>query len=85
MSDQEATSYRGLYGKFTVERTDGRSAPGAKHHGCDYFVLDLTHDPYARDAIRAYAKACATEYPALAHDLERKLDRRPPVTGVPCE
>jgi hypothetical protein len=67
------SSYRGLYGKFRVERTDGRSASGEKHHGCEYFVLDLTHDRFAREALTAYARACAEEYPTLANDLHRKL------------
>jgi hypothetical protein len=64
---------RGLYGKFRVERTDGSSAPGEKHAGCDYFTLDLTHDPFAAPAIAAYADACAAEYPSLARDLRAKL------------
>jgi DNA-binding transcriptional MerR regulator len=72
MRDNEPKSYRGLYGKFKVERTDGKSAPGEKHHGCDYFVLDLTHDPYAKAALRTYARECGDEYPALANDLMRK-------------
>jgi hypothetical protein len=63
----------GLYEKFRVERTDGSSAPGAKHCGCDYFVLDLTHDAHAMPALRAYADSCATSYPALAADLRAKL------------
>jgi hypothetical protein len=62
---------RGIFNKFKVERTDGRSAPGEKHHGCAYFVLDLRHDPYAWPAIDAYAKACKDEYPELASDLLR--------------
>ncbi len=66
---------RGLYGKFHIERTDGKSAPGEKHHGCDYFVLDLTHDPHAIPALRAYADACEADYPLLARDLRAKLDR----------
>lgn len=64
---------RGLYGKFHIERTDGKSAPGQKHEGCDYFVLDLTHDPHAAAALRAYADSCAVEYPFLAADLYDKL------------
>jgi hypothetical protein len=60
---------RGLFRKYNVERTDGSSAPGGKHHGCEYFVLDLSHDPFAPPALRAYAAACAAEYPALAADL----------------
>ena len=64
---------RGLYGKFIIHRTDGESRPGHKHDGCDYFVLDLTHDPFAIPALRAYAKACRAEYPLLAADLDTKL------------
>lgn len=64
---------RGLYGKFRIERVDGKSAPGEKHDGCDYFVLDLTHDPHAATALRAYAASCAADYPLLAADLRAKL------------
>lgn len=60
---------RGIYEKFTVTRTDGQSEPGKKHEGCDYFVLDWTHDPFAIPALRAYADACEAEYPALARDI----------------
>lgn len=59
----------GIYGKFTIERTDGRSSPGEKHHGCAYFVLDLGHDPFAIPALRAYAAACKWRFPALSADL----------------
>jgi len=64
---------RGLYGKFDIKRTDGKSEPGQKHDGCDYFVLDLTHDPFAFQALMAYAVACDKEYPLLAADLREKL------------
>lgn len=64
---------RGLYHKFDVRRTDGQSEPGQKHHGCDYFVLDLTHDPHARTALMAYAWSCIGDYPDLASDLLKKL------------
>jgi hypothetical protein len=64
---------RGLYNKFNVTRTDGSSEPGGKHNGCEYFVLDLTHDPFAVDALRAYAVACQHEYPLLADDLFKKV------------
>ena len=63
----------GLYNKFSVGRTDGRDNPGEKHCDCDYFVLDLTHDPYALPAILAYADACFREYPQLAADLRAKI------------
>ncbi len=61
---------RGLYGKYVVERNDGRSAAGERHHGCEYYVLDLNHDPFALPALRAYAEACRGQYPALAVDLD---------------
>ena len=60
---------RGVYEKFKVERTDGTSGAGEKHHVCSYFVLDLNHDPYAGAALEAYAEACEVDYPALARDL----------------
>lgn len=61
----------GIFEKFKVKRNDGRDAPGEKHDGCAYFVLDLRHDPYAWPALDAYAKACASEYPQLAADLRQ--------------
>lgn len=64
---------RGLYGKFFVERTDGKSAPGQKHHGCEYFILDLDHDKHAIAALRAYYLSCRKEYPLLADDLLDKI------------
>lgn len=64
--DKRAT---GLYGKFTVTRTDGKSAPGQKHDGCEYFVLDVTHDTHAHAALKAYAASCEAAYPLLAHDV----------------
>lgn len=64
---------RGLYNKFAVRRTDGTSEPGGKHEGCDYFVLDLTHDPFAFDALTIYAANCRAAYPALYADLCEKL------------
>lgn len=65
---------RGLFGKFRVTRSDGKSAPGEKHDGCDYFVLDLTHDPHAQAALIAYAQSCRKEFPMLADDLMLKVD-----------
>lgn len=65
---------RGLHNKFIVRRVDGSDAPGCKHDGCDYFVLDLTHDPHAKAAIIAYAKSCESEYPLLAADLIAKRE-----------
>lgn len=64
----------GIYNKFHVERTDGKSAPGEKHDGCEYFVLDMDHDEHARAAIAAYVQSLedAEEYPALAADLRSR-------------
>lgn len=58
---------RGLYEKFIVRRTDD----SPKHDGCEYFVLDLTHDKHAAPALAAYADSCEAEYPLLAADLRR--------------
>jgi hypothetical protein len=68
---------RGLFHKFDVRRVDGSDALGGKHDGCNYFVLDLTHDKHAIPALRAYAKSCKAEYPHLAHDLESLADGNP--------
>jgi hypothetical protein len=65
----------GIYRKFEITRTDGTSASGKKHDGCDYFVIDLTHDPYAADALLAYADACESEYPLLTADLRAAAQR----------
>lgn len=70
-----------LHRKFIVHRTDGQSAPGRKHDGCDYFVLDMTHDPYALRAVLAYAHACEATHPTLAHDLRVRYDNMD--SGVP--
>lgn len=61
---------RGIYHKFKVERVDGSSRVGGKHHGCYYFVLDMDHDPHAKAAIEAYAKSCEATHPKLARDLK---------------
>lgn len=65
------TTDKGMYPKFkTPRRVDGRDTPGQKHDHCDYFILDITHDPYALPALTAYAQACQKTYPALAADLD---------------
>ena len=61
---------KGVYHKYSVVRVDGRdSKPGGKHFDCEYFVLDLTHDPAARKAAIKYAGFVIAEKPDLAHDL----------------
>jgi len=64
---------QGLLSRFAITRTDGSSAPGGKHEHCEYFVLDLHHDPYAYEALRRYAQVCRREYPKLSDDLVTKL------------
>lgn len=59
--------------KFQIRRTDGGSAKGGRHADCDFFVLDLQHDKFAKPALTAYAAACADEYPFLAKDIRDKL------------
>lgn len=66
---------RGMYDKFIVDRSDGSSAAGGKHHGCEYFVLDVTHDPHALPALAAYAVSCRADYPLLARDLDDLIAR----------
>lgn len=70
MSDQQS---RGIYHKFKVERVDGTDKPGGKHENCDYFVLDITHDPFAIPALLAYAAACELTYPLLAKQLRERV------------
>lgn len=64
----------GLYRKYNVTRTDGSDNPDGKHYQCNYFVLDMTHDPHAISALRAYAKSCRSSYPNLASDLDAIVD-----------
>lgn len=70
----------GFYDKYRVRRTDRSDEPGGKHEDCKYFVLDLTHDPYAVDALEAYGKACSIELPNLSKELlswaaNKRLDK----------
>lgn len=66
----------GLYKKFHVRRTDARDISfHDKHFGCEYFVLDVTHDPFAIPALEAYIDYCRTDLPQLAADLEKLVGR----------
>lgn len=74
---------QGLFRKFDVRRADGSDSPGGKHHGCEYFVLDVTHDEHAAAALRAYGQSCATTHPQLAADLRNRFGAAPlPNEGV---
>lgn len=68
----------GIYDKFKVTRRDGTHRKGKKHDKCQYYVLDLTHDPHAIPALRAYIKSVEKEEPQLAADLRAALARKPP-------
>ncbi len=59
---------RGVYKKYNVERLND---PEGKHDNCEYFVLDLVHDKFAKPALLAYADACEEEYPELAAELRQ--------------
>jgi hypothetical protein len=59
--------------RYRVERADGRDGPGHKHQGCEYFVLDLTHDPVGRAAALTYA--AATDETELAAALVGQVGR----------
>lgn len=75
----------GLYRKFNVTRVDGKDKPGEKHHGCRYFVLDIDHDPHARQAIGAYVQSLNAhhEHQGLACSLEHWLDTGEWIMGNP--
>lgn len=63
---------QGLFNKFEVYRTDRTDVIGGKHHKCEYFVLDVTHDQHAPAALRAYAESCKATHPQLSADLKSK-------------
>lgn len=68
---------QGLFRKFDVHRVDGSHVPGGKHHGCEYFVLDISHDTHAPAALRAYAEACKDSHPKLSAELAARFGTRP--------
>ena len=73
MSEQDKCC--GAYAKYTgTRRTDGRDQPGEKHHNCPLFILDIKHDKFAIDALKAYAHASRYEYPQLSADILKMLD-----------
>mgnify|MGYP001568427043 CR=1 FL=1 len=63
----------GWHKKYDVRRTDGTDEPGGRHFGCVLFVLDLTHDMAARNAMRRYVQLVEMERPALAADIVQML------------
>jgi len=71
----DACEHEGLYHKYQVTRADGSDAPGGRHHGCRYLVLDLTHDPSARFAARMFAEDIADSRARLSAALLALLAR----------
>ena len=69
----KSAEQQGLFRKFIVQRVDGSDAIGGKHHGCEYFVLDMDHDVHAPAAIQAYAESCKDTHPELSADLITRL------------
>lgn len=66
----------GIYNKFNVTRNDNKDAPGGSHENCQYFVLDITHDPHAAPALLAYADSCEADgYEILAKELRKLLKK----------
>ncbi len=64
----------GLFKKFDVKRTDGLDQPGERHENCMYFCIDMTHDPFAKPALLAYADACEEGgYKQLAAELRKEM------------
>lgn len=59
----------GIYRKYLVKRLRDREH---KHRRCEFFVLDLMHDPFAAPALEAYAAACEKTHAPLATDLRIK-------------
>ncbi len=59
---------RGLYGKYRVERVDGKPIAAA-------FVLEYYKDKAARAALLAYAGACEDQNPKLSRDLRTMVER----------
>lgn len=60
----------GVYRKYLVKRLRDREK---KHAHCEFFVLDLMHDPFAIPALTEYADACEATHPELAADLRGKV------------
>jgi hypothetical protein len=56
----------GFHNKYDVRRLGDTIG---KHDDCSFFVLDLTHDQFAKMALVVYAMQCQERYPALATDL----------------
>ena len=71
--DERPAEQQGMFRKFMVQRADGEDKKVTdRHFNCEYFVLDITHDPAALPALRAYADAIQETHPYLARDIRVK-------------
>lgn len=66
MTITDPDQQRGLYGKYRVEKVNGKPVGRT-------FVLAYDNDPHAQVALAAYADSCEAEYPQLAADLRTQL------------
>lgn len=67
MTVTDPDTQRGLYGKYRVEKVNGKPVG-------ECFVLEAS-DPLAIPALHAYADYCAAAYPQLAADLIAMANR----------
>lgn len=70
---REAAAEKGLFDKYYIRRTDEQDAPGCRHDNCELFVMDITHDIHAQDAMLFYARQVAAIKPQLALDIMEKV------------
>lgn len=76
---------QGMFSKFHVERVDGSSAKGGKHHGCRYWVLDLDHDKHAPAAMRGYAEDCKETHPILSAEIFAEFGMQSQAHQTECQ
>jgi len=75
--ESKPAEQQGLFRKFIVQRVDRSDQFGGKHYGCEYYVLDLTHDEHAPAALHAYALSCKDTHPQLSVDLLTQFPHPP--------
>ncbi len=55
--------------KYQVTRTWNHTDPTKQEEECEYFVLDVTHDPNSKAALVAYVDSCCKTHPQLAESI----------------
>lgn len=66
---------RGLYGKFRVERVDGKDKKGGAKENAAYFVMDYANDPDAWVGVASWAVTAQHRRPVVARELAEELLR----------